>query len=700
MVFFKGGLFLAHSLVTFIEFITINYSLYMKNILVIGIMLISFHAFSQVSKEFTPLDVFNLEYISDPQISPDGSKIIYVRNFKDVMTDRSHSNLWITNFDGSQNRPLTQGNQNDFSPRWSNKGDKIIYKSNKDGKVQIYLRWMDSGIESKLTNSNTSPQSISWSPNDQYLAFNMFVAKPKASPIKMPKKPKGAKWNTPPVYVDDIRYRNDGGGYVTPGNSQLFILPVDGGTPTQLTEEEGNLGAPEWTKDGKSLLFSANLHDDAIYQPVNSEVYQLTIADGKITPLTNRVGRDGSPSISPDGKKLAYLGADDKKEGHTQNELYIANADGSSSKWITKEFDRGVNNIQWAADGKGLYFQYNDKGYTKLAYISTSGKVKDLTNKLGGLSLGRPYQSGAYSVANNGKYAFTINQHNQPADLAMGEGSTTKTFTQVNADLFEFKQLGEVEEVWYKSSYDQRDVQGWIVKPPNFDPNKKYPLILEIHGGPYGSYGDVFSAEIQLFAAAGYVVLYTNPRGSDGYGRDFRHEIHHKYPGNDYDDLMSGVDAIIEKGYIDKENLFVTGGSGGGTLTAWIVGKTDRFKAAVVAKPVINWTSFVLYTDGSVFWSNYNFSKMPWEDPEQYTKRSPLSLVGNVTTPTMLLTGESDYRTPIAETEQYYGALKLRKIDCAMVRIPNAGHGIAAKPSNLIGKVAAILSWFNKYKGI
>ncbi|MGA9270223.1 MAG: S9 family peptidase, partial [Lutimonas sp.] len=280
----------------------------------------------------------------------------------------------------------------------------------------------------------------------------------------------------------------------------------------------------------------------------------------------------------------------------------------------------------------------------------------------------------------------------------VSDGKSTKRLTALNDDLFSFRKLGKVEEIWWESSFDQRKIQGWIVTPPDFDPSKKYPLILEIHGGPFSSYGSVFSAEIQAYAAAGYVVLYTNPRGSTSYGEEFGNLIHHDYPNHDYDDLMSGVDAVIKKGYVDEENLFVTGGSGGGVLTAWIVGKTDRFKAAVVAKPVINWYSFVLYADGAAFFSKYWFANKPWEEPENYLKRSPLSYVGNVTTPTMLLTGEEDFRTPIAESEQFYAALKLENVETALVRIPGASHGIANRPSNLIAKIASILAWFEKYR--
>ena len=255
-----------------------------------------------------------------------------------------------------------------------------------------------------------------------------------------------------------------------------------------------------------------------------------------------------------------------------------------------------------------------------------------------------------------------------------------------------------MEEIWYESSFDSRRIQGWIVRPPGFDPSKKYPLILEIHGGPFSNYGDRFSAEAQLYAASGYVVLYTNPRGSTSYGQEFGNLIHHAYPSQDYDDLMSGVDALIELGYVDEDQLFVTGGSGGGVLSSWIVGHTDRFRAAVVQKPVINWYSFVLHADGPGFFYKYWFPGPPWEHMEQYMERSPLSYVGNVTTPTMLLTGEVDYRTPMSESEQYFAALQIEGVPSMLVRVPDASHGIASRPSNLVAKVQHILAWFEKWK--
>ena len=656
-------------------------------------------SFGQAATNLELIDIYSMEYVSDPQISPDGSKIIYVRNFKDVMTDKNLSNLWMVNFDGSNHRALTTGNQNDHAPRWSHDGKKIVYKSNgADDKMKLYLMWMDTKETQALTNTPDAPGQVSWSHDDAHLAFTMFVPKKQESIIKLPEKPEGAKWNAPPIYIDKMNYRADGAGYLKSGNDQVFTLSLDGGTPRQRTFTDNDHGAPFWSKDQKELYFSANLHENSDFEPANSEVYRLDLQDGSVTAITNRFGPDNGGTLSPDGKLIAYTGFDDTFQGYQVTHLYVMDVDGSNARVVSKDFDRDVQNIQWASDGKGIYFQYDDEGDGKIGYITLGGKVTKITDQLGGLSLGRPYNQADFTVSNTGRFAYTLGGTEHPADLGAYEKGSAKRLTRLNDDLFSFRNLGKVQELWWESSFDQRKIQGWVVTPPNFDPNKKYPMILEIHGGPFQSYGSVFTAEIQLYAAAGYVVLYTNPRGSTSYGQEFGNLIHHDYPNHDYEDLISGVDALLAKGYVDEKNLFVTGGSGGGVLSAWIVGKTNRFKAAVVAKPVINWYSFVLYSDNPGFFYKYWFPNKPWEDPENYLKRSPLSYVGNVTTPTMLLTGEEDYRTPIAESEQFYSALKLQKVETALVRIPGASHGIADKPSNLVAKIAAVLAWFEKYK--
>ncbi len=649
---------------------------------------------------FEPADVFQLEFAADPQISPDGEHIVYARTFMDIMTDRSCANLWIINFDGSDHRSVTSGIRHDGSPRWSPDGKKLLYVSSAEGSSQIYLRWMDSGQTAKLSNLTRSPSNISWSPDGNWIAFSLFVPKTAKNFASMPAKPEGAEWAKPAIYIDKLNYRADGAGYLEDGYSHLFLLSADGGTPRQLTSGDFNHGGPvSWTPDSKQLLFSANRHDDWEYNPLNSEIHQFDIISGELRTLTKRDGPDTGVVISPDGQKIAYIGFDDQLHGYNISKLYLMDRDGSNVRVLTEKFDRSVASAHWSADGKSLFFQFDDKGNTKIGHVDLDGNVETLTGNVGGLSLGRPYAGGSYSLAANGRLAFTLGRPDHPADVAVRhKNGTVKRLTHLNDDLFSYKELGTVEEIWYKSSFDQRAIQGWIVKPPGFDPAKKYPLILEIHGGPFANYGDRFTAECQLYAAAGYVVLYTNPRGSSSYGKEFGNLIHHNYPGEDFDDLMSGVDAVIAKGYVNKDQLFVTGGSGGGVLSAWIVGHTDRFKAAVVQKPVINWYSFVLTADGPQFFYKYWFPGFPWDHLEHYMQRSPLHHVGNVKTPTMLLTGESDYRTPISESEQFYSALKILKVDAALVRIPDASHGIAARPSNLITKVAHILAWFEKYR--
>lgn len=648
---------------------------------------------------FTLENIFDLEYAADPQISSDGKQVVYVRNFMDIMDDRRKSNLWIINADGSRHRPLTSGNANNFSPRWSPDGTKLLYASTASSSTELHVRWMDTGHSAKITNLTHSPGGLSWSPDGSMIAFTMFVPKEDKPMVSLPGKPDGADWADPARVIDKLQYRADGAGYLEDGFTHVFVVPAEGGTPRQITSGEFNHGGtPQWTPDGEHLIISANRHENWRFEPNNSEIYRVSVSGGSITALTDRKGPDSNPVISPDGEKIAYTGYDEEYQGYQVSKLYVMNSDGSNSRMITGSLDRDVGNVQWVSSGNRIHFRYDDEGNSKIATVTLDGSVQDLAENVGGTSIGRPYASGSFSVAVNGMFAYTHTRPSYPADVAVASADRTTTkITGLNEDLFGHKTLGEVEEIWYESSYDGRKIQGWIVKPPNFDPEKEYPLLLEIHGGPFANYGDRFSAEVQLYASRGYVVLYTNPRGSTSYGEEFGNLIHHNYPSQDYDDLMSGVDAVIEKGYIDEDRLYITGGSGGGVLTAWSIGKTDRFKAAVVAKPVINWYSFVLTADNPSFFYKYWFPGLPWNNLDHYMERSPISLVGNVTTPTMLLTGEQDYRTPMSETEQYYTALKLQKVESAMVRIPGAGHGIASRPSQLMTKVAHILEWFEKY---
>jgi len=651
---------------------------------------------------FTPSDVFGLEYADDPQIAPDGAHVVYVRKSMDIMRDRSRSNLWIIDSDGRNHRAIASASADFFSPRWSPDGSRLAFISSEEGSTQIYLRWMDSGQVARLTDLTKTPRSLAWSPDGRWIAFTMAVPAEPAKPFgQMPAKPEGAEWAPDVRVIDTLNYRSDGRkGFLPAEYDHVFVVPADGGTPRQLTSGNFNhRSSLSWSADSKTLYLSANRDDDWEYEPRESDIWAVSVADGSMTRLTDRTGPDADPVVSPDGRRIAYLGFDDQRRLYENTGVYVMDSDGANSRLINGKMDVSIDAVEWAPDSKGVIVQYDESGETRIAHLSLSGGLDVLADNTGGTSLGRPYSGGSFSVADTGAVAFNQASTQRPAELAIvdkrGQG---RLLTHLNEDLLGHKTLGKVEELHVASSFDGRDVEGWIVYPPNFDAGKKWPLILEIHGGPVANYGPRFTVESQLYAAAGYVVVYMNPRGSDSYGAEFVNLIHHNYPSQDYDDLMTAVDTLVERGVADPDQLYVTGGSGGGVLTAWIVGKTDRFRAAVVAKPVINWTSFNLTADWPAYFSSYWFGAFPWEDQAQYWRRSPLSLVGNVTTPTMLLTGESDYRTPISESEQFYLALKLRKVDTAMVRVPEAPHGIAGRPSNLVAKVVNILGWFEKHK--
>lgn len=652
----------------------------------------------QDQKHLQPLDLFNLQWASDPRISPDGKRVVYVRKGFDILTDKGTNKLWIMDSDGGNHQPLTSTGANESSPRWSPNGDRLAYVSSQHKTPQIHVLWMDTGSSTAITHLTAAASNLSWSPDGEYLAFNMHVPIEKKPIAVMPVKPKDAQWAPDARVVAESYYRADGRGYVKEGQPQLFIVSADGGSPRQLTfEPYPHNGNPAWASDGRRIYYSANYQEDWQLDLLESEIYSVELGNGRVTQVTSRKGADTSPQVSPNGKLLAYLGHDDTGK-YQVSQLYVTGVAQHSPRSLTAKLDRDVRTAYWSRNSKAIYILYIDKAVTKVGKVDLKGNVEEIVSGLGGTSIGRPYSSGTFTVALNGSIAYEMTASDRPSDVAIMNKGKSKQLTDLNRDLVSHKTLASVEEFWYPSSVDQQEIQGWIVKPPGFDPRKKYPLILEIHGGPNTSYGNNFSAEIQLYAASGYVVLYTNPRGSTSYGTPFVHEIHHKYPGEDYDDLMSGVDAVISRGYIDAENIFVTGGSGGGILTAWIIGKTDRFRAAVSAKPVINWYSHTLTSDIGPFFWKINFSGLPWEEPEKYLALSPISYVSNVKTPTMLITGEHDYRTPISESEQFYQALKLRKIDSVLVRIPEASHSITARPSNLLRKVAYVLGWFERYR--
>ena len=651
------------------------------------------------SSAFSGSDLFNLSMASDPQISPDGRQVAYVRKSNDVMTDKARSSIWLVDVATGQQRPIAVGSGDSFGPAWSPDGKRLAYGSTAEGGApQLFVRWMDSGQTARITGLPDSPQDIEWSSNGNRLAYVMNVPDDGPKLGSAPTKPEGANWAKPLEIIDKITYRADGAGYLKPGFDHIFIVDANGGAPQQLTFGAFHDRAPHWERGGQSILFSAVRKPDWEMIANDSEVYRVSLSGGEPQALTSRKGPDDNPHPSPDGRSIAYVGYDDDLRGYQQADLYVMDANGGGARKIAPGLDRSINDFAWSADGRSIVASYEEGGKTTVARIGLDGRVAPITHEMGGSGFDRPYAGGSFSVARTGTIAFTSDSPGRPADVAVTQSGQTRLLTRLNDLALSRKALGGLTPLEVRAP-DGGKVPAWILLPAGYQQDKPLPMILEIHGGPYASYGSHFSADYQLYNSAGYAVLYTNPRGSTGYGQKFADGIEKTYPDSDYDDLMAAVDAAVASGMADPNNLFVTGGSGGGILTAWIIGKTNRFKAAAAQKPVINWTSMALTADGPNFFGPYWLGALPWENYQSYWARSPLSQMAKVKTPTLVVVGSEDYRTPVSEAEQLYTALKLVHVPTMLVKVPDASHGgIAARPSQAAAKASAIIAWFDKYR--
>jgi len=655
--------------------------------------------FADDDSRLTIGDYLDFEQVTDAQVSPDGSQVVYTRRWVDQKTDRWASALWIMDADGSRHRFLQEGS----NPRWSPSGDRILFINTGDnGKPQIFVRWMSGeGAVSQVTRVEVTPSSPEWSPDGRQIAFVAIVPTEDNWSIDLPKAPDGAEWSKPPRILDRLHYRQDRVGYTEPGFTHLFVVPAGSGTARQLTEGDWNVGAKfdglyqgaglSWMPDSRTLLFDGwrETDGDQVYR--RSHIYAIDVASKEIRQLTTETGFWTDPEVSHDGRRIAFLGFSASDQTYEMPRIQVMDADGANVRQLSESFDRPADELIWASNDRGIYFTAQDDGYVNVFHMSLNGDVRAVTS---------------------GKHAFTLDSVNRNGNVGVGVGSSfyepgdiysfalsgrgdPARLTAVNADLLAGKQLGEQEEIWYEAS-DGNRAHGWIVKPPDFDANRKYPLIMEIHGGPFGMYVGDFDFQYQVFAANGFVVLYTNPRGSTGYGEAFSQAIDHAYPSVDYLDLMGGVDAAIGRGYIDEKRLYVGGCSGGGVLSSWVIGHTDRFAAAAVRCPVTNWLSMAGTTDIPAF--TFSFFRQPfWEDPSAWLQQSSLMYVGNVRTPTAIMTGEQDMRTPMPQSEEYYAALKMRGVPTRLLRFNDQYHGTGTKPSNYMRTALYMMSWYNRF---
>ena len=642
------------------------------------------------------LDMVN---VSDPEISPDGKQIVFTRRWVDKMNDKYESALYIMNSDGGRQRFLVKGS----GARWSPDGTRIAYMAEGEPKgSQIYIRWMDAeGAVTQITRLEESPSGISWAPDGKSIAFMKLVPQRETWNIKLPPRPEGAKWTPDPTIVERLRYRADRQGMLPNGFRHIFVVSADGGAPRQLTTGNFNDGtaggfgassALSWTPDAKEIVFTGLRMEDADYHPKEGYVYAVSTDSGVVRQLTTRKGQNQSAVVSPNGRYVAYTGHDFVMQAWRDSDLYVMNIDGSNPRMIAPKLDRTPTGLIWNGNSSGLYFNVSESGTRNLYYASLDSEVRQVTNGTHMLTVS--------SATKSGQAVGILANSTKPADvvsLDLAHPQQPKQLTAANDELLRGIKLGAVEEFNY-TSLDNLKIQGWIVKPPDFDPKKKYPMMLSIHGGPAGMYDVGFSFEYQDHAANGYVVVYTNPRGSTGYGTDFGNAINYDYPGKDYEDLMKGVDEVLARGYVDERNLFVYGCSGGGVLSSWAVGHTDRFGAASANCPVTDWLSFAGIVDAQPNYYSLFFRKPPWEDPTEYLKHSPVMYAGNVKTPTMLMTGVLDMRTPMPQTEEFYQALKLRGVPTAMVRMNGEYHGTGSIPSNFMRTQLYLRYWFEKYQ--
>ena len=701
-------------------------------------------------RNITEKDLWDFIWVGDPQVSPDGSRVAFVRVTVNDKREGYSTSIWSVPLLGDEEpHQLTKGDH-DSSPRWSPDGKYLVFlrASEKDGKPepsQFFLLPMAGGDSFAFTELPKGASNPVWSPDGKTIAFTSDTnpedmakqelkkkeesasAKPSpaasVSPSKAPDK-EAKKAEAESEHESDVRiitravYREDNEGYTDPKHpSHIWTIPVPHNAdqkvrPKQLTSGRFDEGSIIWANDGSQLYFVSLHVDEPYYDQPRSELYSIAATGGNATKLTTIDMDVGGLSLSPDGKRFAFVAAvTDPVQSYTEADLWTIDlAPNAKPKNLTEKFDYDIGSLLigdcetpraagrnapiWTPDGRAIIQLYSREGKANIAsFDADSGTSTDLTSGNQGVIRVR-------ATKDVSKLVYTLSTPNRLGDLFVADrnGGNAKQLTHFNDALFAKLNLTEPEEIHYKS-FDGKMIEAWLQKPPDFSPGKKYPLILNIHGGPHTAYGYIFFHEFQWMAAKGYVVLFPNPRGSTSYGQDFGNVIQYHYPGDDFKDLMAGVDEVIKKGYIDDKKLGVTGGSGGGLLTNWVVGHTDRFAAAVAQRDIASWAHWWYTADFTLFQANW-FKGPPFDQEEDFKARSPITYIKNVKTPMMFILGEADYRTPpAAGGEEMFRALKFRKIPTVMVRFPNESHELSrsGQPWHRVERLQNIVGWFDHW---
>ncbi|MFN2631904.1 MAG: prolyl oligopeptidase family serine peptidase [Thermoanaerobaculia bacterium] len=671
------------------------------------------------SRTITEKDLLAFKWVADPRISPDGQSVAYVLVTVNEKEDRYDTSVWLVPAGGAaEPRRLTAGPR-DTSPRWSPDSRTLAFTraaAEKD-RPQIFLLSMSGGEPRRLTDLPRGAASPVWSPDGKVIAFTSGTSPEDLEEQRTAREHPGS----PPPKKSDVRlvtravYRRNGSGWIDPAHhDHVWTVAVTESdpppAPRAVTSGRYDEGELAWSADGHRILFTSDRVDEPYYEPSDSNLYAVPAGGGALETVIDISGPVREAAISPDGSRWAFVGSVNPPsvQSHTRADLFLFRDGRPTALTSGKDFEigssvggdqrapRGGNpgGLRWTADGKSILTAVTEHGRANLVRIdSASGAMAPLTS-------GDHDVMAWTSTPDASRIALTIGDDTHIGDLFVLDtaGKGLRQLTRVNEALLSALKLPSPEEIWY-SSFDGKRIHGWILKPPDFDASKKYPMILEIHGGPHAAYGNTFTHEFQWMAAKGYVVFYTNPRGSTTYGQDFANVIQYRYPGDDFKDLMIGVDQIVKRGYVDTARLGVTGGSGGGLLTNWIVTQTDRFKAAVSQRSVADWASFWYTADFSLFTPSW-FRGNPMRDAEEFWTRSPVRYADKIVTPMLFVEGDDDLRTPPTQGgEAMFRALKAQKKTAVMVRFPGETHELSrsGKPSHRVERLQHIVNWFEKY---
>jgi dipeptidyl aminopeptidase/acylaminoacyl peptidase len=672
-------------------------------------------------RNITEKDLLQFTWIADPQVSPDGSKVAFVRVTVNEKADRYETSIWSVALAGNVAPERLTAGPRDTMARWSPDGKRLAFlrgteKDNKPQSGNIWILPVSGGEAWQITFLPKGVQSLEWSPDSRTIAFTS-----KTKPADLQSPAEKAERESDVRVITRAVYRSNAQGYLDPARpAHIWTIAVpaslgESATPRQLTTGPFDENSPVWSPDSKTLYFTSRRDPEPYYQPGSIDLFSLPASGGEPTKITSiglDFGGDNTElALSPDGKRLAFRSAPNAGSvSYRQPDLFVVDTvAGAAARNLTADFDFDVasgltgdqrapkgsapNDPLWSVDGKSVMAVVAREGRANLhRFDSVGGKVTPVTQG--------DQEVMAYSASpDRSKLVVLISTPTNIGDLyAVENNGGLRRLTNLNQKLFSEVKLTAPEELWY-TSFDGKKIHTWVQKPPDFDPKKKYPLILNIHGGPHAAYGHTFDHEFQWMAAKGYVVLYPNPRGSSSYGQEFGNIIQYRFPGDDYRDLMAGVDEMIRRGYIDEKKLGVTGGSGGGLLTNWTITQTDRFAAAVSQRSIADWAAWWYTADFTLFQPKW-FKAAPWQDAADYTARSPISHVEKIKTPLMMLDGDVDHRTPAAAGgETMFRALKFLKRPVVMVRFPDESHELSrsGKPWHRVERLQHMVNWFDKY---